>query len=149
MKNIGKLSITAALLCLAICGATARQTSGEPRNATIEVRYIYPESGPSIPTSDGYTLSVKDSVLDGHLPFIGTSHTNVGFGSGDCGFTFEECPIKISEKTAKDRKEWRFDAASGTEKVKITVTVWDNGSADITIIPTGRSLMRYSGELRE
>lgn len=157
MKHLNSLAMAAAALI--VCAAAAGKTPDkenetakkamETRCATIEVKYLYPLKGPSIPTSDGYTISLKDGRLNGHLPFIGESHSAAGYGSNDAGFTFEDCPVTISGKVSKHRHEWKFDAVSGNENVKVTVTVWDNGNADIMIIPAGRSIMRYSGELIE
>lgn len=157
MKKIFLLLISACMSFLSVsCGVTGPASSGEPdpsviaaikdKDVSIVVNYIYPSTMSPRPTTDGYTLKIKDGRLNGFLPFFGTS-TSGGYSLNDGGFNFEDYSISIKEKKSIDKVEWRFDAVSGTETVKIVVTIWDNGSAEIYIQPNTRSSIRYAGEL--
>lgn len=116
------------------------------KDVSIVVNYIYPSTMSPRPTIDGYTLKIKDGKLNGFLPFFGTS-TSGGYSLNDGGFNFEDYPITIKEKKSIDKVEWRFDAVSGTETENVTVTIWDNGSAEIHIQSNTKSPIRFSGKL--
>ncbi|MCQ2167600.1 MAG: DUF4251 domain-containing protein [Bacteroidales bacterium] len=139
MKILKYLAIV--LSAIVLCGSTANGS-----DVTIEVDYIYPQGAPAIPSSDRYRISIKDGKLDGYLPFFGTGSV-AGFNPDDLSFHFEDCPVKIKEKKAKDRTVWKFDAESGCEKVPVVITIWDNGAAEIYIHSANRSSIRYSGQL--
>lgn len=157
-----KLCYLFSVLCLSVlplsCGVSASGGSEEQnesvaaavknKDVSIVVNYIYPTTMSPRPSTDGYTLKIKDGKLNGHLPFFGTS-TSGGYSPNDGGFDFDNCPIRIKEKKSKDKVEWNFEAVSGTETERITVTIWDNGTADIFIQPYSKSSMRYSGEIEQ
>lgn len=157
MKKISILLITVCMSFMSVsCGVTGSASVREPdpsvvaaikdKDVSIVVNYIYPSTMSPRPTTDGYTLRIKDDKLNGFLPFFGTSNSG-GYSINDGGFNFEDYPIVIKEKKSIEKVEWRFEAVSGTETEKITVTIWDNGTAEIFIQPNTKSSIRFSGEL--
>lgn len=119
-------------------------------NLTIEINRISPSGLPQKVSNDGYKLSVKDGVANAQLPFIGTSRIATGYGTEPAGIEFDNFPVRIYEdnsKAAKGRYVWHFEARSGSDPVKVTITFWDNGAARISCISTNRSNMEYSGNL--
>ena len=145
MKKFLTLLAFAAIAAFACSEAAAEDTL---KDFTIEVNFVYPSSFPSYPSSDGYTLSVRDSVASADLPFVGKSDTPV-FSSDEIGYNFKDCPIELKIKKKKDRTIYKFKAKSGFETIDVTVELWPDGAADITCYSPSKSIMRYRGELRE
>ena len=139
--------IIAILAAVAFCTLPNGFAEEVPDDFTIDVNYIYPTSLPAYPSSDGYTLSVKDNVASADLPFVGESHTAV-FSTDDIGYHFKDCPVKIKTRKKKNSTIYKFTAKSGYESVDVTVEIWPDGGADITCFTASKSIMRYSGELR-
>lgn len=119
----------------------------------IEIGTICPMGMPSFTTTDGYKFTVKDGKVNADLPFFGESYTAIIPGADNPGITFKDCGIDIREDYSKAKKKgkflWQFSAYSGTDRVDVTVTFWDNGSADISCVSTNRSSISYMGELVE
>lgn len=139
--------IIAILAAVAFCTLPKSVAEEVPDDFTIDVDYIYPTSLPSYPSSDGYSLSVKDNVASADLPFVGESHTAI-FSPDEVGYHFKDCPVKIKIKKKKDSTIYKFKAKSGYESVDVTVEIWPDGAADITCFTASKSIMRYRGELR-
>lgn len=158
MKSIIRFITAAmAILALAACGASGKAadqelsdlaaTAFKTHDATIEVNYIYPLEFPARPSTDGYTITIKDGKMKGFLPFFGSSSMG-GYSPNDGGFTFEDCPVRIKSTKGNDSVVWNFEAKAGTDNVRVSITIWNNGNAEIYLQPTNKSAMRYSGELR-
>ena len=141
MKKIALLAV------IAFCALPKGFAEEVLNDFTIDVNYIYPTSLPAYPSSDGYTLSVKDNVASADLPFVGESHAAV-FSTDEIGYHFKDCPVKIKTRKKKDSTIYKFTAKSGYESVDVTVEIWPDGRADITCFTASKSIMRYMGELR-
>lgn len=162
MKHLGLISILAVSVMSASCGILAQINEENLKEAqgyvakaldehelAIEVNRILPSRGPAITSQDGYYLKVRDGKVNAYLPFFGTSYS-APIGTDDVGIKFEDCPIVIDDsqsKPSKGKYVWFFEAKCRMEKVYVTVTFWDNGSADIMCRPMNRSHMGYSGNL--
>lgn len=162
MKNAKVIVLLAVATMFASCGVLAsieqenmEEAQGyvakalENQELAIEVNRILPMRGPAIVSNDGYSLKIKDGKVNAYLPFFGTSFS-APFGTDDVGIKFEDCPIEIDNsqsRPSKGKYVWRFEARCRMEKVYVTVTFWDNGSADIMCKPLNRSNMNYSGNL--
>ena len=140
--------ISFAIAALALCAVSEASAKDTLTDFTIEVNFIYPSSLPSYPSSDGYTMSVKDGIANAYLPFVGSSDTPI-FGTDELSFVFKDCPVRLKTKEKKESTIYKFKAKSGNESVDVTVELWPNGEADITCLSASRSIMRYRGELRE
>lgn len=163
MKKIYFLILAVAALSFTSCGILAEAEQADLEMAkelvanalnhqelAIEVDQILPQRGPAIHSTDGYTLTIKDGVVDGFLPFFGESYTSIVYGVDETGLKFDKCPIVIDDsqsRPSKGKYVWRFAARVGMEKVYVTVTFFENGSADIMCNPTNRSIMNYNGDL--
>ena len=164
MKNIRIILAALVVAVLSSCSAVSKMDSaGDPamdalvdeavnaHDFSIEVDYIIPMRGPGRMTSDGYRLTVKDGKATSYLPFFGVSHGVAGaYGIEPAGIEFKDYPVKIDDSKSKPEKGkyvYNFVAKSGSERVVVDVTFWDNGSAQIFCKPENRSAMSYSGTL--
>lgn len=114
-----------------------------------EVTRIYPTKGGPRTSFDGYTLKVKDGVVNTRLPFFGES-TLVTYGSTDeISITLKDAPVRITKE--QDKKDWvlKFEGSNERETYQFLLTIFDNGNADLSVFSNNRSTMRYSGELKE
>lgn len=162
MKKIRFIALLAAVVSLSSCGVLASIEEESIKEAhayvtkalsdkelAIEVNTIMPSAGPSIQTVDGYYLKIKDGKVYSYLPFIGSSFS-APFGTDDLGIKFDGCPITVNTRESRPSKGkyvWRFEAVNNNEKVDVTVTFWDSGSADIMCHPVNSSIMNYAGNL--
>lgn len=119
----------------------------EKNELTFEVNYISPMGLPSYPSSDGYTLTLSDGVVNAYLPFVGQS-SQAAFGSDEVGFNFKDCPVKVKTRKGKKSSTLKFSARSGNDNVDVTIEIWPDGGAEVVFVSTYRSVMRYSGELK-
>ncbi len=163
IRNLTAILVSASILLISGgCGITGNtgSSSDEGRelvsiarqdgNMTIEVNRIIPFGMPSKISNDGYKLSIKDGTVNAHLPFIGTSRIATGYGMEPAGIEFDNCPVQIYEddsKAAKGRYVWYFEARSGSDPIRVTITFWDNGTAQIDCLSSNRSTMGYYGNL--
>lgn len=155
MKSINALALA---IILTACGNAVQATSDAVSNElvdkavnqyelTFEVTYVYPATMPSYPSSDGYTLTIKDGKATTDLPFVGTSDMAL-FGADEVNINFTDYPVNIKHTKSKDRDILKFKAKSGVESVDVTLEIWSDGRADLTCLCINRSIMRYSGNLR-
>lgn len=165
MKKAGIILLAFASLIISSCGvlassdavadAAAAQLVADALatgNLRIEVETIIPSRGPSRTSFDGYYLSVKDGLAKSYLPFFGVSHASTIYGVDTIGIEFEDCPVEVRtdrSKASKGKYIWDFVAVSGKEKVAVSVTFFDNGTASISCNPEDRSPMSYNGRLVE
>lgn len=163
IRNFAAVLLSASILLISGgCGITgnAGSSSDEDKelvsiavqegNMTIEVTRIIPMGMPPRITHDGYKLSIKDGVVNADLPFIGTSRIATGYGTEPAGIVFKDAQVRIyvdDSKASKGRHCWSFEAKSGSDPVRVSITFWDNGTAQIDCVSTNRSTMGYSGNL--
>ena len=163
--NIYKTLIiaTAIILMAASCGILAANDTVDEATAalvtkatkdyrlTIEVNKINPMGGSSITSLDGYRLSIKDGKVSSHLPFFGRGSADMAYGTDPAGIDFDDCPIEIQnlKSQKKDMTAFKFTAKSGTESIDVTISIWDNGNAEISCNSEKRSYINYSGHLVE
>lgn len=118
-------------------------------NFDIDIRTIYPQTGPAI-FDDGYVFSCKDGKVTTVLPFYGTSNVAV-FGSASSSIELNGEPVEFTRKakSPKGSRTLSFSATmSSGVRWDIDIIFWDNGSADFTCISSSQSPMRYGGILR-
>ena len=145
------LSISAAAIAADKDNAAAVKAIKD-RDLTITVNYIIPTGMPSINSTDGYSVTIKDGKINGYLPYFGTATTALVPGADEMGIRFEDCPIEINENTKKANKgkyEWSFKAVSGNETVDVNITLFTNGSASMSMTMSSRSSISYDGTFAE
>lgn len=164
MKITRIIPILAAVMILSTCGITKNAESEEEVSGaiasallekdakdvdfTFEVTFVNPISTPSFHSSDGYTLALKDGVLNCDLPFIGTSDRAL-YGNEDNGIRVKDCPVEISVSQSRKSSVLKFAAATtSSSKVYFILEIWPDDTADLTCTSPSRSTMRYYGNLK-
>ena len=156
------LSLLAAALTVSACGVLSGETREEKvareareaqmvadnlqnANFTIDIDRMYPLRGTSQHVSN-YSVSVKDGVLDSHLPFIGQAW-RVPYGGGHAlNFKADIGSYNVA-KTRKDGYEVRIYVKTDEDEHLYLLTVFTNGRASLEVQSGNRDRISYSGEM--
>jgi len=157
MKYLNIIAL-AALFLAAACG-TFRQTPEEQkkvaqivrdrldrREFTIDIDYMIPLRGGSKPV-DSFSITLDGETLNSNLPYFGVAH-NIPYGGGK-GLTFKEKISDYSETASEPGKRVVVIKVKTEEDTYIyTISVFNNGTADIHVNCRERDDISYRGTLR-
>ena len=154
------LPLLAAALLVSGCGILSSETreeraAREAREAqmvreavetghfTINIDRMYPLRGTSKMVTN-YSVSVKDGVLDSHLPYIGQAW-RVPYGGGHA-LTFD---AKIGNysvvQTRTDGYEVHIYVKTDEDEHVYLLTIFDNGRTSLDVQSGNRERISYSG----
>ena len=154
------LTLLAVLLTVSSCGVLSSETREErvlreareaqmvvdnlsAGNFTIDIDRMYPIRGTSQHVTN-YSVSVKDGVLDSHLPYIGQAW-RVPYGGGHA-LNFK-APVGTYNvvQTRKDGYEVRIYVKTDEDQHIYLLTVFNNGRASLEVQSQNRERISYSG----
>ena len=154
------LTLLAVLLMVSSCGVLSSETREErvlreareaqmvvdnlsAGNFTIDIDRMYPIRGTSQHVTN-YSVSVKDGVLDSHLPYIGQAW-RVPYGGGHA-LNFK-APVGTYNvvQTRKDGYEVRIYVKTDEDQHIYLLTVFNNGRASLEVQSQNRERISYSG----
>ena len=156
------LPLLAAALTVSACGVLSGETREEKAareareaqmvldnlqngNFRIDIDRMYPIRGTSQHVSN-YSVTVKDGVLDSHLPFIGQAW-RVPYGGGHAlNFKADIGSYKVVQ-TRKDGYEVRIYVKTDEDEHLYLLTVVNNGRASLDVQSGNRDRISYSGEM--
>ena len=156
------LPLLAAALTVSACGVLSGETREEKvareareaqmvvdnlQNADfrIDIDRMYPLRGTSQHVTN-YSVSVKEGVLDSHLPFIGQAW-RVPYGGGHAlNFKAKIGSYKVVQ-TRKDGYEVRIYVKTDEDEHLYLLTVFNNGRASLDVQSGNRDRISYSGEM--
>lgn len=99
-----------------------------------------------------YRLRILDGKVRARLPFFGRGSGMSAYGvEGDSSIIFDDEFVNIrvdDSKAGKGKYELSFTTTSGSGSCDVDITIWTNGSVQMTCKPYNRSVMFYSGTLR-
>lgn len=151
-------TIIAIALLLAGCG-TLRQTPEEQQRIArlvnhrlddkayrVDVNYMIPLRGGGKAVSGSYSITVDGTVIESHLPYAGVAR-NVPYGGGKV-LTFKD---DIDEYTdsgwQKGKRVIAFSTNNDEDIIVYTITVFDNGQADVQVHCRNRDDISYRGSV--
>lgn len=109
----------------------------------IEIDRMYPLRGGSKHVSN-YSLSLKDGVLNSHLPYIGQAW-RVPYGGGHAlNFSAEIGGYDVV-RTRNEGYEVRIYVKTDEDQHVYTLTVFDNGRASLDVQSQNRERISFSG----
>lgn len=154
MKHAYYLAIATALLATA-CGIARKSSQAEidlvhkildERSYTIDIDYMIPLRGSGKSVS-AYSIKVSADSLDSHLPYFGQAQL-VPYGGGN-GLNFQEKIDTYSDTGAtSDRRTVIITVTNEEDRYVYTLTLFDNGSADLHVHCNNRDDISYRGILR-
>ena len=109
----------------------------------IDIDRMYPLRGGSKHVSN-YSLSLKDGVLNSHLPYIGQAW-RVPYGGGHAlNFSAEIGGYDVV-RTRNEGYEVRIYVKTDEDQHVYTLTVFDNGRASLDVQSQNRERISFSG----
>ena len=156
------LPLLAVVLTISACGVLSSETREEKSareareaqmvvdnlqnaNFRIDIDRMYPVRGTSQHVSN-YSVTVKDGVLDSHLPFIGQAW-RVPYGGGHAlNFKADIGSYRVVQ-TRKDGYEVRIYVKTDEDEHLYLLTVFNNGRASLDVQSGNRDRISYSGEM--
>lgn len=156
------LPLLAAVLTVSACGILSRETREEKAareareaqmvsenlrlgNFRIDINRMYPLRGTSKVVSS-YSVTVRDGVLDSHLPYVGQAW-RVPYGGGHAlNFTADIGSYNVTQ-TRKGGYEVRIYVKTDEDEHIYLLTVFDNGRASLDVQSGNRERISYSGDM--
>ena len=154
------LPLLAAVLTVSACGVLSSETREEKTarearearmvvdnlqsgNFSIDITRMYPVRGSSKMVQN-YSVTVKDGVLDSHLPYVGRAW-RVPYGGGHA-LNFKDKIVNYNVvPTRKDCYEVRIYVKTDEDEHLYLLTVFDNGNSSLTVQSGNREHISYSG----
>lgn len=162
-KLFGLTAALAAILLLSGCGS-AKMTSQQKkeqeakqvslvwekldaREFTIDVDYMTPLRGGGKALTSPYSITVSDTKINSHLPYVGQAQS-VPYGGGK-GLNFEGEIKEYKDKAVqKDQRVITLTVDSGEDMLVYSITVFDTGKADIHVNSRNRDDIGFFGYLK-
>ncbi len=162
MKRSLLLMVLAAALALTSAGCSASRSAAMSEADMITAGQIegmlaarlykadftraYPASAPSFTLNYPYYISVIDDRVESFLPYFGRAY-NLPYGGGE-GLRFEGPISDYTERVKnKGQREITFSARTGEDRYNFTLTVWPSGECDLTVMPTNKQSISFSGDI--
>ena len=156
--------IIAAALTLSGCATTAssqkeKQAKKEQKAAMIrkaiddrtfiiDVNMAYPQGHPAINVTSNYSLEMKGDSVISYLPYYGRAY-RVPYGGGK-GLNFSGKAVDYAmEQLKNDRTRISFRVANDEDTYLFLVSVFTNGSADISVTSNEREPISFGGTMEE
>lgn len=96
-------------------------------------------------TNPGH-LKVTTELVNASLPFFGRGYAGMAYG-GDAGIKFENKPTKYTLTKTKKGYLVVMEVSGKSETFNLTLDIFKNGSATLTVLGTNRSAMSYTGTI--
>ena len=154
------LPLLAVVLTVSSCGVLSSETREErarrearearmvdenlqSANFRIEIDRMYPVRGSSQHVTN-YSVTVKDGVLNSHLPYIGQAW-RVPYGGGHAlNFKADIGSYNVA-RTRDDGYEVRIFVRTDEDQHVYTLTVFNNGRASLDVQSQNRERISFSG----
>ena len=164
MKRISIFILISTLILAAGCGplgltsqekaeqaartAAFVKNSLDSRKYCISVNRMFPRRGTSKSLSTPYSVKVEGNKLHSYLPYAGVAYS-VPYGGGKA-LNFDSDIVEYREDFSRsDRRTIVLSTDNGEDFLIYTITVFDNGKADIDIRSRNREGIGFSGEIDE
>ncbi len=109
----------------------------------VAVTFMMPVSYPARTLSYGYELSLRNDTAFVYLPYMGRVYQPVMYDDG-LRFALPASDVKTRSADGKWQRV-EFSVRKNPVSYKFTVTGYDNGRADIILIPSNAQGISYGG----
>lgn len=160
------LALIATAFVFAGCGAFTQtpqekeETANLVTNAIengdfyIVVDRIQPRSFPQKETMEGYSISIKDGILNCYLPYIGRA--DVSFPNEDAiAVDADNVPVNVKTTMNPPRRkcyallEFSFQNRYNSEIFYVSIETYTNGTAYIKVDSQYRDFINYTGHFEQ
>ena len=97
-------------------------------------------------TTNPNHLKVTPEQVNASLPFFGRGYAGMAYG-GDAGIKFENKPTKYTLTKTKKGYLVVMEVSGKSETFNLTLDIFKNGTATLTVLGTNRSAMSYTGTI--
>lgn len=119
----------------------------DQKSYTFNAEFTTPMKGGRRYLDPGYTLKVRPDTVISDLPYFGRAYS-AEYGSSDGGLKATSTSF---EYEMKDRKKGGWEILIKTkdqkEQLQMVLTIFDNGSASLTVSSTSRQPISYDGNI--
>lgn len=99
-------------------------------------------------TTNPNFIEFNPNFIKSEMPFFGRGYSGIGYG-GDSGLKFKGKPIDFTIEKGRKTYEIRATVRGEADVFKISLSVFFEGSATLTINSNNRSAISYYGEIFE
>ena len=123
----------------------------DAKDYTFQASYMYPSGGGQRYLTSAYALTVAPDTVEAYLPYWGVAYSNAGYNnSEDSGIKFKSTKFDYTTNAKKDGSHVIYIKTNDTRNVtQMTLQVYNNGNADLTVISTNTQQIRFTGYLQE
>ena len=122
------------------------EQSLDARKYQIDIDYMIPLRGPGKSVTGSYSLSIDESVIESNLPYFGVAY-NIPYGGGKA-LSFKGSIGEYRDSGwAKDRRTIIVSTDNGEDTLTFTITVFDDGTADISVRSRNREDIGFRGKI--
>ena len=119
------------------------------KDFTLVVKYANPMRGRQIYLTSEYDLRIMNDSAFAYLPFYGVAYS-APYGGGEGGIKFS-APMKdytIQSNKRSNGWEIRFKVSAKDNDYDFFISIFNNGSAMITVNSFNREAITFTGELK-
>nr|WP_067053962.1 DUF4251 domain-containing protein [Mucilaginibacter sp. L294] len=165
MKTLVKILFALLIVVTAIPSANAQSKKAikqakkaaeikeliDAKNYVFQASYMYPSGGGARYLTSAYDLTVAPDTVEAYLPYWGVAYSGVGYNSSeDNGIKFRSTKFDYKTNAKKDGSYNISIKTNDTHNVtQMTLQVYENGNADLTVISMNRQQIRFNGYIKE
>lgn len=110
---------------------------------------VMPQSGRTINLTTDYLVEFHPELIKCDLPYFGRAYGGIGYGSSDGGMKFEGKPSIYSIEKKKKAYYIKADVRGESDSYSLMLTVYFEGTANLSISSNNRSSISYDGDIEE
>jgi len=123
----------------------------DAKDYVFQASYMYPSGGGARYLTSSYDLTVAPDTVEAYLPYWGVAYSGAGYNSSDDnGIKFRSTKFDYKTNAKKDGSYSISIKINDTRNVtQMTLQVYTNGNADLTVISMNRQQIRFNGYIKE
>lgn len=116
------------------------------KHFTLNISQMYPMQGASKVVTSDFFLQLKGDTLVSYLPYFGRAYA-IPYGGGK-GLSFtDKVRDYQSERKKEDKMNISFTIVNDEDTYLYYIDIYDNGKANIRVIPRERDRISYDAEM--
>lgn len=122
------------------------KVTAESKNFVFAARNATPLSGRTLNLTSEYNVSLANDSIFSYLPYQGMSHSAV-FGGTENPMIFNQPIDNYTYKETKNGYIIKLSVKNGTDHLKFTFQISENGQAFLNVTSINRQSISYTGDV--